>query len=223
MVIVIVISYPLFSSITTTSAPKTEASPSVISVIWKVFLWVLNIILIVLFFVFKYLRIAIEWFLVLIGISLKTAKFISFVLASIILLIAIFKKRPTATQRLYKKWPREMKYREALQCAEAGRYEDAAIIFEQLNNPDKAREMRNMNRTQYVETRNSTTTKNTTVNTNQLISQLKEFVNYKCPNCGAGIDINSKTSVSGLQFCSHCGTGLNLLQITNYLENLTSE
>lgn len=104
---------------------------------------------------------------------------------------------------------REVEIRKAETFEQMGRYEEAALIYEELELFDKAGEARKLGKTEYVKT--------TKLDINQLISQLKEIVNYKCPSCGAGIDIHSKTSVDGLKFCSHCGLALNSSGITKFL------
>lgn len=94
----------------------------------------------------------------------------------------------------------------------AGRYEEAAQICESMGMHEEAGRLRKLTRTDYV--------KISSVNINQLIPQLKELVNYKCPNCGSGISINSKTSPEGLKFCAHCGSALNLSLISDYIQKL---
>lgn len=97
-------------------------------------------------------------------------------------------------------------------CETAGQYEEAAQVCEYIGNLEEAGRLRKLTRTKYVKT--------SSVNINQLIPQLKEMVNYKCPNCGSGIDIHSKTTTDGLKFCSHCGSGLNLNLVSDFIKSL---
>lgn len=117
----------------------------------------------------------------------------------------------------------------AKQYETMGRFEEAAQIYEYLAegrlkpdgypyftaNPkylEEAGRVRKLARTEYV--------KESHVDLNQLLFDLKEYVNYKCPNCGSGIGINNQTSPDELRFCAHCGSELNTKIIMDFLKAL---
>jgi DNA-directed RNA polymerase subunit RPC12/RpoP len=56
---------------------------------------------------------------------------------------------------------------------------------------------------------------------NELIDKLREgglAVPYKCPSCGANINIDKDTNADGLRFCSYCGTAVNTDALVRVLE-----
>ena len=101
----------------------------------------------------------------------------------------------------------------AAQKAErAGRYDDAARLYEGLDLLDKARSMRELNRTGTVKS----------VNLNTLIEQLRSgglVVPYKCPNCGGTIKID-KDYNQGMKLCAYCGSPIDTTLIASILGNL---
>lgn len=93
----------------------------------------------------------------------------------------------------------------AINLEKAGNYESAAKIYEGHKLWHFAGKAREKARVQTV--------KHVTVDMNQLIEQIGTrglAVPYKCQNCGAGITIDKNSSVSGLQFCSYCGSAYNI-------------
>jgi rubrerythrin len=100
----------------------------------------------------------------------------------------------------------------ARKAEKAGRYEDAARIYEELNFLDKARSMRELNRTGTMKQ----------VNLNTLIDQLRSgglVVPYKCPNCGGTIKID-KDYNQGMKLCAYCGSPIDTTLIASLLGNL---
>lgn len=93
---------------------------------------------------------------------------------------------------------------EANRAERAGRYEDAARLLEKVNLLDRAKNLRERNR--------SSTVRNVNVDVNGLIEQLRVgglSVPYKCQSCGATITIDSSTSNGAMKFCAYCGSAIN--------------
>jgi len=102
----------------------------------------------------------------------------------------------------------------AQKAEKAGRYEDAAQVYEQLNLLDKARKLRELNRTGTI--------KNVNLDLNALIEQLRQgalVMPYKCPNCGGSIRID-KDYNKGMKSCAYCGSPINTEIVASFLRNL---
>lgn len=98
----------------------------------------------------------------------------------------------------------------------AGRYEDAARSYENLTLYEEAGRIRKMALTE----RN--TSRNVSVNMNQLIDQVRQgglALAYKCPNCGGSININGDFD-PGMRVCAYCGTPLDTTVIASMIKNL---
>lgn len=97
----------------------------------------------------------------------------------------------------------------------AGRFEDAASIYEHYGLYEEAGIARKKGRTIYVEQR--------TVDINTLLEQLKSesrSVNYRCPNCGAIIKITGFTTATYLTRCEYCGSEIKLHDVVEVLQNI---
>lgn len=70
----------------------------------------------------------------------------------------------------------------------AGRYEDAALLYEQLNEWDKAGDIRRMTRTSYLIAAD--------------VHLGEDGISIKCPHCSSAERLESKTNEAT---CSHCG------------------
>lgn len=106
-------------------------------------------------------------------------------------------------------------YRSAERAEQAGRYEDAANLFEKLNFLDKARSLRERDKT--------TTIRQVHVNINTLLDQIKQgslVVPYQCPNCQAGIKISGETTADRLTNCPYCGSTLAIADIEKFLSSI---
>jgi len=106
-------------------------------------------------------------------------------------------------------------YVSAKNCECAGRYEEAARLFEQLNMFSDAGRARKKGSTQIV--------KNISVDLNQLIDRLKSggLVSvYKCPNCGGSIKISGTTSSDKLSKCEYCNTVLRTDDIVDFIQSI---
>jgi DNA-directed RNA polymerase subunit RPC12/RpoP len=107
------------------------------------------------------------------------------------------------------------KFRKAMRAESAGRYDDAAVLYEDLNFLDKAKALRERHRT--------STVKQVQVNLNSLLEQIRQgglVVPYKCPNCRAGITISKDTSLDRLTNCPYCGSTLVVSDIERFLSSI---
>jgi len=105
--------------------------------------------------------------------------------------------------------------RKATKAEMAGRYEDAARLYEDLDFLDKARSLRERGRV--------STVRHQHVDINHLLEQVRQgnlVVPYKCPNCSAGITINRDTSADRLTNCPYCGTALVVSDIERFLSSI---
>lgn len=114
---------------------------------------------------------------------------------------------------------KELERKQAIEYAEnltkARRFEDAAKIYESLGMWEEAGRVREMARISKRIT--------VTVNLNKLLQQLKEggiTTTYKCPNCGAPINIDGNTTESALKFCSYCGAALKTTDLVDFIQKI---
>jgi hypothetical protein len=105
----------------------------------------------------------------------------------------------------------------AINLQKAGNYESAAKIFESHKLWSLAGKVRDKARVQTI--------KHMTVDMNELIDQIGTkglAVPYRCHNCGASITIDKNSSVSGLKFCSYCGSGYNIEDMSKIVQEALS-
>ena len=98
----------------------------------------------------------------------------------------------------------------------AGRFEDAARSYEDLTMYEEAGRIRKM----AMQERN--TSRNVSVNMNQLIDQVRQgglALPYKCPNCGGSLKID-KDFAPGIKVCAYCGTPLDTTVIASLMKNM---
>ena len=119
----------------------------------------------------------------------------------------------------YKKMMAEIRFTKAMSEAayfeRVGKYEFAAEIYEENGLLEKAKRMRDM-------LRGSETVR---VDLNQLIRQLSEkgfTLTYHCSNCGAPVKVDAKTNADSLKFCSHCGSQIQTIDISNFVKKYLS-
>ena len=108
---------------------------------------------------------------------------------------------------------REKKLELAKNYETAHRLEDSAQIYEELQMWEEAGRIR----------RKAQKMTTMSVDVNKLIEQLRDggiSTTYDCTNCGAGIQIDGQTSVSGLKFCNHCGTAIQITDVVEVLEKV---
>lgn len=105
----------------------------------------------------------------------------------------------------------------AINLERAGNYEAAAKIYEGHKLWTYAGKVRGKDRVQMV--------KHVTVDMNQLIEQIGTkglAVPYRCHTCGASITIDKDSSVSGLKFCSYCGSAYNIEDMSKIVQEALS-
>ncbi len=73
-------------------------------------------------------------------------------------------------------------------CVKAGQYEDAALLYEQLNEPGRARDIRRMAPKSYLLAAD--------------VHLEEDRISVKCPHCGSMERVENKTNEAK---CSHCG------------------
>jgi len=94
-----------------------------------------------------------------------------------------------------------------------GRYEEAARIYEDLDMPEKAGEMRRKKREIVA------------LDLNALIRQLGErgfTITYCCSHCGAPVSINGETKTEAIQYCSHCGSRIETIDVASFIKKYLS-
>ena len=97
----------------------------------------------------------------------------------------------------------------------AGRYEDAAEIYESLEMYKEAGDARRKDKT--------TTVREVSVDLNSLLKQLGVsgmVTVYKCPQCHGNIKISGSTSESSLQQCQFCGNAIQVQNVANFLQDV---
>jgi len=95
-----------------------------------------------------------------------------------------------------------------------GRTQDAAIVFEELQMYDKARELREKDRRIIVKNTN------VSVNLNALLQQVKDggvVAVFRCPFCGGNLKINKDTTLDSLKICEHCHSEITSMDLADFL------
>lgn len=131
----------------------------------------------------------------------------------------LFKSEVVSLQNLLRSFYEHPQYLfdTATKAEIAGRYEEAATIWEKLGNHEKAGKARDKAKSQTI--------KHINVDMNSLLDQLRAggLVSvYKCPNCGASIKISGTTSVNKLSTCEYCGTVLQTDDIVKFIQDILS-
>jgi hypothetical protein len=101
----------------------------------------------------------------------------------------------------------------AINLEKAGNFESAAKLYEGQKLWALAGKVREKNRVQTV--------KHVTVDMNQLIEQIGTrglAIPYRCHSCGASITIDKNSTVSGLKFCSYCGSAYNIEDMSKIVQ-----
>ena len=84
------------------------------------------------------------------------------------------------------------------------RYEDLAQLYEDFGYLEEAGRIRLSLRTQVV--------KNITLDVNSLVDRMGSgglMIPYRCPCCGATLNIQGEVGKEGIRFCQYCGTAIN--------------
>lgn len=101
----------------------------------------------------------------------------------------------------------------AINLEKAGNFEGAAKVYEVHKLWTLAGKAREKDRVQTV--------KHVTVDMNQLIEQIGTrglAIPYRCHSCGASITIDKNSSMSGLKFCSYCGSAYNIEDMSKIVQ-----
>lgn len=102
---------------------------------------------------------------------------------------------------------------------QAGRYQNAAVVYEQLDDYDSARKMREKDKR--VEVKQT----NVSVDLNAL---LKQFQNggivavYRCPHCNGKLKISKDTTMKSLRTCEYCNTEIEAVDLAGFLKTAMS-
>ncbi len=99
---------------------------------------------------------------------------------------------------------------------DSGDYEKAAEMYEKIGDITKANELRKREKEKYIYQK----TINIDINLESLFEYIKLHglvVKYKCPSCGANIEIDGKHKI---YYCPYCGTKIEAIDIKKLLENL---
>ena len=94
-------------------------------------------------------------------------------------------------------------------CEKTGRLEELAELYEYLGRFADAKSMR------------MKALAPSTTELNALIDKIKDgglVIPYKCPSCGADINISKDSDAAGLRYCSYCGTAVNTDALVNPIE-----
>ncbi|MDW5562919.1 MAG: hypothetical protein SA339_06790 [Methanomassiliicoccus sp.] len=93
------------------------------------------------------------------------------------------------------------------------RYEELAQLYEDFGYLAQAGQVRNRKNHQVV--------KNINVDVNGLIDQMNSgslSIPYKCPCCGASLNVHSSMGENGVKFCQYCGTAINTEMVSNVIK-----
>ncbi|MEM3445510.1 MAG: hypothetical protein QXJ27_01630 [Thermoplasmata archaeon] len=99
----------------------------------------------------------------------------------------------------------------------AGRFEEAAQIYERHGLYEEAGNARKKGRTIYVDQ------KVTELNLNELVNQIRAggiTTIYQCPACKAPIRISGTTSLSSLAKCEYCGSEIKVHDLVEFLRQI---
>ncbi|MCU0799060.1 MAG: hypothetical protein MUC62_05255 [Candidatus Thermoplasmatota archaeon] len=94
----------------------------------------------------------------------------------------------------------------------AARYEDAALLFEQVGMWEEAGRARRKAK--------ETVSKHIHVNANDLFSQIKReglAIPYKCPNCAGVLKVTGDRQFT---ICPYCGSDIDLKTLSNLIDGL---
>ncbi len=98
-------------------------------------------------------------------------------------------------------------------------YEKAAELYEKAGELEKAHEIRMKNKEIYVYQKNV----NIDINIDSILNYLRtrgEAIQYKCPACGAQLEIDGK---SNIHYCPYCGSKIKVTDIQKILEDMINK
>jgi DNA-directed RNA polymerase subunit RPC12/RpoP len=107
----------------------------------------------------------------------------------------------------------------AKNCETAGRFDDAAGIYDGWNMFEEAGNARAKARTTNVKVMNIQ------VDVSALLRQVRDegiVAIYKCPRCGGNLKIGKTTTSENLRICDHCGSEIDTMELADFLKTLLS-
>lgn len=122
-------------------------------------------------------------------------------------------------QNFYSKITQATKIKYIDLLKQAGRFEEAALVYESLGRYSDAGAMRAEEKKIVI--------KNTQVKVdlNSLLQQIQNgglVVMYRCPHCNAPLKIDEKTKIRSLKICEHCETPFEAIDIAGILNRALS-
>ena len=97
----------------------------------------------------------------------------------------------------------------------AGRFEEAARLFDELKLRERAGQARDLGRRRSIEDQN--------LDANQLLEQFEAggyVIPYKCTHCGARIIFNKDRNAEKFFICEHCSATIDAFDLENVLSGL---
>lgn len=101
----------------------------------------------------------------------------------------------------------------------AGRFEDAAKLYEQLGMYAEAGKVRAKGSEIKIKKTE------VSVDLNSLLREVKEggiIVVYRCPHCGGKLQVGKDTSVESLKHCEHCGSEIEAMDLADFIKTALS-
>ncbi len=98
----------------------------------------------------------------------------------------------------------------------SGNYEKAANLYEKIGDIENAEELRKRAKETYVYQKSI----NINVNLDSLFEYIRTHglvVKYRCPSCGATLEIDGKNTV---YYCPYCGTKIEIIKLQKLLESV---
>lgn len=115
-------------------------------------------------------------------------------------------------RKIKKKKEKEEKIRMAKKLNIAGRYEESALLYEELEMWEEAGKVRKKEKV--------SVTKIIHINANDLFNQIKReglAIPYKCPNCSGTLKIDG---VRIIEKCPYCGTDIDMKTLSSLVDTL---
>ena len=101
----------------------------------------------------------------------------------------------------------------------AGRFEEAAILYEKHGLWDRAGSTRAKGRQVAIKSTNIS------LDINSLLKQISDggiVAIYRCPNCGGKLKVSKNTTLSSLKVCEHCNSEIQTMDLVDFLKTALS-
>jgi hypothetical protein len=108
-------------------------------------------------------------------------------------------------------------YAEALRAEKAGRYEDAANHWEKAGYLEKAKNLRDSNRSIRIDHKHAVLDVNRLV---EMLSLTNYTIPYRCPSCGAVIKLNKERSADKFLTCEYCNSSLKAVDVESLIKQV---